>query len=140
MPPGMLEKVAVKLAADLSAEAEAKRKEHMMVLETADQEGHNEIKCPCGLRESMEEKDCQKTNCELCCPLASTKTRADRIRAMSDEDLMQYLYALANKDFELTFCQNKPECLALVDTDEGVPEEHCRACLLEYLQRPKEDA
>lgn len=65
-------------------------------------------------------------------------TNADRIRAMSDEALAQYLYALANKDFELDYCQNKPECLALVDTDEGVPEEHCRACLLEYLQKPEE--
>lgn len=67
------------------------------------------------------------------------QTEADRIRSMSDEALAQYLYALANKDFELTFCQNKPECLALVDTDEGVPEEHCRACLLEYLQRPADE-
>lgn len=67
------------------------------------------------------------------------QTNADHIRSMSDEALAQYLYALSNKDFELTFCQNKPECLTLVDTDEGVPEEHCRACLLEYLQRPADE-
>lgn len=43
------------------------------------------------------------------------------------------------KDFELDYCQNKPGCLALVDADEDVPEEHCRACLLEYLQKPEEN-
>lgn len=68
-----------------------------------------------------------------------TPSRGDLIRRMDDEALAQYLYALSNKDFELDYCQNKPECLALVDTDEGVPEEHCRACLLEYLQRPAEE-
>ena len=29
----------------------------------------NDIKCPCGLREHMEETDCNNTNCDDCCPL-----------------------------------------------------------------------
>ena len=28
-----------------------------------------EIKCPCGLRDYMEEEDCKKTDCKDCCPL-----------------------------------------------------------------------
>lgn len=28
-----------------------------------------EIKCPCGLRDYMEEADCEKTLCCDCCPL-----------------------------------------------------------------------
>ncbi len=46
-----------------------------------------EIKCPCGLRNHMEEEDCKKTNCNACCPLTKPQTNADRIRAMSDEEL-----------------------------------------------------
>lgn len=28
-----------------------------------------EIKCPCGLRDYMEEEDCYETECCECCPL-----------------------------------------------------------------------
>lgn len=28
-----------------------------------------DIKCPCGLRDFMEEADCEKTYCHCCCPL-----------------------------------------------------------------------
>ena len=50
-----------------------------------------EIKCPCGLRNHMEEEDCKKTNCNACCPLTKPMTNADRIRAMSDEELAEFL-------------------------------------------------
>lgn len=50
-----------------------------------------EIKCPCGLRNYMEEEDCKKTNCNACCPLTHPQTNADRIRAMSDEELAKWL-------------------------------------------------
>lgn len=50
-----------------------------------------EIKCPCGLRNHMEEEDCKKTNCDACCPLTKPQTNADRIRAMSDEELAEFL-------------------------------------------------
>lgn len=29
-----------------------------------------EIKCPCGLREHMEADDCNKADCDKCCPIA----------------------------------------------------------------------
>lgn len=60
-----------------------------------------------------------------------TVTNADRIRAMSDEELAAYL--ADNYD---GFCQNKPECGALIDTDEGIPEEKCVVCALEWLRSP----
>lgn len=50
-----------------------------------------EIKCPCRLRNYMEEEDCKKTNCNDCCPLTKPQTNADRIRAMSDEELAERL-------------------------------------------------
>lgn len=50
-----------------------------------------EIKCPCGLRNYMEEDDCKKIDCNTCCPLTKPQTNADRIRAMSDEELAQSL-------------------------------------------------
>lgn len=28
-------------------------------------------RCPCGLREHMEEEDCETTDCECCCPVAA---------------------------------------------------------------------
>lgn len=28
-----------------------------------------EIKCPCGLRDYMEDEDCERTLCCCCCPL-----------------------------------------------------------------------
>ena len=50
-----------------------------------------EIKCPCGLRNNMEEEDCKNTNCNACCSLTRPQTNADRIRAMSDEELAMFL-------------------------------------------------
>lgn len=63
-------------------------------------------------------------------------SKVDMIRRMDDPELAKYLYSLANRDFELQFCQNKRECQELVDSDGGVPEENCLMCLLHYLQQP----
>ena len=72
-------------------------------------------------------------------PCASeTPSCGDLIRRKDDPELAQYLYALANGDFELKFCQNRPECQELVDTDGGVPEENCLECLIHYLKQPEE--
>ena len=50
-----------------------------------------EIKCPCGLRNHMEEEDCRKTNCNACFPLTKPQTNADRIRVMRDRELADFL-------------------------------------------------
>lgn len=70
---------------------------------------------------------------------AETPSRGDLIRCMDEGELAQYLFALTYRDFELKYCQNKQECMDLVDTDGGVPEENCIACLRHYLQQPATD-
>lgn len=68
-----------------------------------------------------------------------THSLGDLIRRMDDQKLAQYLFALTYRDFELMYCQNKQECMDLVDTGGGVPEENCIACLRHYLQQPATD-
>ena len=62
------------------------------------------------------------------------KTNADRIRAMTDEELAEMLCCADS----LGWCKNLPECYRLLDTPDGVPEEKCKACLVEWLQQPAE--
>lgn len=38
----------------------------------------NEIKCPCGLRKYMEADDCNKTDCDKCCPLVTEEEYYER--------------------------------------------------------------
>jgi hypothetical protein len=68
------------------------------------------------------------------CRHFSQKTNADRIRAMSDEELAEYLYY----GFGLQYCHNYSECAAMLDTEEGIPEARCKGCVLEWLKQPAE--
>ena len=62
---------------------------------------------------------------------------ADRIRAMTNEELAQLLYCSDS----LGWCRSLPGCGELLDTDEGIPEVKCIGCLLSWLQQPaKENA
>ena len=61
-------------------------------------------------------------------------TNADRIRAMSDQELAAYW--AENHD---NFCPNKPECGEALDRDELIPDEWCVACALAWLQKPVEE-
>ena len=61
-------------------------------------------------------------------------SRADRIRAMTDEELAKLLYEIDG----LGYCKNLPECGELLDTDTGIPEEKCIGCLLNWLRQPAE--
>lgn len=67
------------------------------------------------------------------------QTNADRIRAMTDEELASALIQFAELDNKIGFCQNLPECDSLLDTDDGIPEAKCQKCLLKWLQEPAED-
>ena len=71
----------------------------------------------------------QESTCEH-----NHKTNADRIRSMSDEEL-----AVFWSNHYDDFCQNKPECGALLDTDGCIPEEMCVAYTLEWLRQPAEE-
>ena len=68
-------------------------------------------------------------------PFMPPMTIADRIRSMSDEEL-----AVFWSEHYDNFCQSKPECGKLLDTDEGIPSEWCVACALEYIRQPAEGA
>lgn len=67
------------------------------------------------------------------------KTNADRIRAMSDEHLANYLMQFTDLDCRIGFCQNLPKCEALLDTEYGIPISMCEKCLLKWLRQPAED-
>ena len=62
-------------------------------------------------------------------------TNADRIRAMTDEELARFLYDGAAD----RYCKNDPECENLLCTDEGIPEEKCVGCILHWLQQAVEE-
>ena len=74
------------------------------------------------------------------CPLynARPQNNADRIRSMSDEELAQKLYMFSNLDERINFCPSLLECNALLDTEDGIPQEKCIGCLLAWLRRPVE--
>lgn len=56
------------------------------------------------------------------------KTNADRIRAMSDEELAEYLF----RDPMKMLCRGK------IERTESCSEYGCRGCALEWLQQPAE--
>lgn len=56
-------------------------------------------------------------------------TRADRIRAMSDEELAAYWF-----DHHDDFCPNLPECGEMLNQDQEIPAEKCVGCALRWLQ------
>lgn len=72
--------------------------------------------------------------------LGDPQTIADQIRSMNDEELAAFLYQMpCGIDPAAYFCKNKKECGDLMDADKEIPEEWCKKCLQEYLQRPAEE-
>ena len=59
------------------------------------------------------------------------ETNADRIRAMSDQELAAYW-----ADNHDNFCPNKPECGEALNRDGLIPDAWCAACALAWLQSP----
>ena len=64
------------------------------------------------------------------------KTRGDRIRDKSDDELAAWIYALLQQGDTGFFCQEKPECKIAIDTEEGIPDSWCLNCMKEWLQQP----
>ena len=62
-------------------------------------------------------------------PVKPVMTRADRIRAMSDEELAAY-----SSDHYDDFCPNLPECGEMLNQDQEIPAEKCIGCALRWLQ------
>lgn len=95
----------------------------------------DKIKCPCEIRADMREEDCINTKCKDCCPLTKPQTNADRVRAMSDEELAAHLHDIG---WDCHLCaehrrlDNEP-LLRGEKCDEKCVE-HC----LEWLKQPAE--
>ena len=66
------------------------------------------------------------------CVDGKIKTNADRIRSMTDEELAKALYQMLDGD---VYCTNKPECGKMLNTDDGIPDEWCAQCLLNWLRQ-----
>ena len=65
-------------------------------------------------------------------------TIADRIRAMSDEELANRMYRYHAGSDAIPFCKNLPECGKMMDEGSEIPDENCIGCMLDWLKRPAE--
>lgn len=61
-------------------------------------------------------------------------TRAERIRAMSDEELGEFLEHVSCSIEAFDYCQRRMECSHLLECDEYIPEEWCKACRTAWLR------
>jgi hypothetical protein len=65
-------------------------------------------------------------------------TNADRIRAMTDEELAQLMYSFEDLNMP-DYCQRKKECDEMLDNDIIIPEENCKKCLVHWLKQEVSD-
>ena len=73
---------------------------------------------------------------DYCLEEAKTpQTNADRIRNMTDEELAEHILSTPAYETCIKFCKNREECCAIMDMDNDIPEEWCKQCLLEWLQK-----
>ncbi len=68
-------------------------------------------------------------------------TNADRIRAMSDEELAEKMMTHVNREIAdiVPFCKNLIECQKKLDAGERISDEICKKCLIEWLQSESEE-
>ena len=66
-------------------------------------------------------------------PIKPVMTRADRIRAMSDEELAAYWV-----DHYDEFCPCLEECGEALNQNQEIPAEKCIGCALRWLQEVSE--
>lgn len=67
-------------------------------------------------------------------------TRADRLSAMSDEEMAEWLIRMSEGDQSIKFCKGRPECDADCDADRDIPQARCVECLTDWLRQPCEEA
>ena len=78
--------------------------------------------------------------CSGACSIYVPTTFADRIRAMSDEELTDAIYKLLYaQDPGRWFCKGTKECEQMMDNDEDIPDEMCKKCLLNKLRQPADE-
>lgn len=74
--------------------------------------------------------------------LGDPLTNADRIRAMSDEEMTERIFELYNNDTEglsNLFCDGKAGCI-VGNGDIECNDDRVKACILRWLQQPAEEA
>ena len=89
------------------------------------------VRCPMQIGYKVDE-----CNHKDCLYRTESITNADRIRAMSDDELAENLYWFCNLEERIGYCKNMPECEKLLETEDGIPEKKCIGCLLEWLKQP----
>lgn len=68
-----------------------------------------------------------------------SKTQADKIRSMSDEELADYIIFIgANIEEKIPYCKSTPQCTEILDSGRIVPNEICRECLVKWLKSETE--
>lgn len=66
-------------------------------------------------------------------------TNADRIRSMNDEELADAMIMLDVRSGEkIPFCISHRKCTNMLDAGEAIPDEMCRQCLIDWLQKEVE--
>ena len=63
-------------------------------------------------------------------------SRVEQLRAMTDEELAQWLVRLVDGCGELRYCQDLPECGDDLNADREIPLERCEKCMLKWLREP----
>ena len=68
--------------------------------------------------------------------LTVPETNADRIRAMSDEELAKEINRLMEGETSIPYCRELPVCDEDVERDALIPLERCEQCVLQWLHQP----
>ena len=74
-----------------------------------------------------------------CGAFKAPQTNADRIRAMSDEELSQNINRLLEGEISIPYCREPPECDDDLERDVLIPLERCEQCVLHWLRQPAEE-
>lgn len=97
------------------------------------------VKCPyrkrCELDATFTDgSECDEFNRKC---LEEKPTYADHIRAMTDVELVDFLWQFNTDSFEnvIPFCKNTMECGEKLDSND-ISTEMCKRCLLERIQQP----
>lgn len=83
----------------------------------------------------------EKLSAKLTKDNLGTRTNADRIRSMTDEELVDAIFKNTLRDLGeiIPFCKSHERCSDMLESLDGIPEHMCRECLFEWLQQPEGD-
>ena len=67
------------------------------------------------------------------------ESRADRIRAMTDEELAEFLNRCVYRGTGTDYCRGLRECREDLERDTMIPLERCAGCFLLWLREPAKE-